>query len=720
MSVSTQPTLDLDGLEQYLASMAPKYPGMPIPELQAFRESEEGKNLVGWIRQKFQKCKDLRATEEKQWNINLAFYNGNQWVQFYTDTNGITGRLGLPVSARNKERQTINRIKPVVRTEMAKFTSQKPSASVVPATDDDDDIQAAEAAEQVWISTAERRHLDEEYSDAIFWMCITGNGFIKTTWDPELKDPDDEAAVGDVRYGSVDPYKIFVPDLKLKDLQAQPFIFHAYAKPVEWLELHYEEALGDKKLNPTCKEASSIQEEAFARPHGTDEKAFDSCMLYEFWIKPGQSKKLPEGGMVVMIDDIIVEIHNQGMPFEHGEYPFAHFGHIKREGFYRGSIIEDLIDLQRDYNKLRSQIAESRKKMAKPQLTAQKGAVTAAKITNEIGVLIEYKAGMQAPVPLALQNVPQYVLQEVDLILRDIEDISGQHEVSKGQTPAGVTAATAIAYLQESDDSFMLPSFKGVEYGFSYVARHTLLLFVEFVDTERLIKITGKNDTFSTELLSGANIKRGTDIRIEPGSSLPESKAARQAYIMDLMVNGFVDPQEGLDILQIGSMRKLIDNLKNDKRQAQRENIKFKRLTEEVISQYEQEWASGLADMGMGADPMSGQIMDPTGQPMQPPLIIPVNDWDNHEVHIEEHNRFRCSQEFEKLSPTIKEAIQSHVRMHQEYLATGAGAPMPIDMSGDIPMGEPEGPVDSGAGAEPSATPEMTPGGMEDAEQGLA
>lgn len=715
MSVSTQPTLaqgddELEALFRQISQ--PIRPGMPLEELIAFRESQEGKNLVGWVREKFNRCKDLRAREEKQWNINLAFYNGNQWVQFYTENApGLAGRLGVPVSARNRERQTINRIKPIVRTEIAKFTSQKPGATVIPATDEDDDILAAQAAEQVWISTSERRNLNEEYSDAIFWMCITGNGFIKTTWNEDLEDEDGNA-VGDVEYGSVDPYKIFVPDIKLKDLQKQPYIIHAYAKPLDWLELHYADELADKKLSPSCREASSIQEEAFARPRGDDEKAFDSCMVYEIWIKPGHTKKLPRGGMLVLIDDLIVEVYNEGIPFEHGDYPFAHFGHIKREGFYRGSIVEDLIDLQRDYNKLRSQVAESRKKMAKPQLLAQKGSISAAKITNEIGVVVEYKPGTQPPQPMPLQNVPQYVLQEVEFILRDMEDISGQHEVSKGQTPQGVTAATAIAYLQESDDSFMLPSFKAVEFGFATVARQTLLLFTQYVTEERRVKIIGKDDAYSTELLSGADIKRATDIRIEPGSSLPQSKAARQAFIMDLMTNGFVDPNEGLEMLQIGGTQKLIDSIKNDKRQAQRENIKFKRMTEEDFSLYEQEWTAGMQEMGAAVDAGGGFVDPISGQPLMPPLIIPVNDWDNHEVHIEEHNRFRRTQEFEVLSPTIKEAMQSHVLMHQQRLM---GDPMGMGMAGMPPTDEAgaEGAVDlsqSGGGIppeDPNAAPEV-------------
>ncbi len=713
MSVSTPP-ISATSLEQLYAAIG--QPAVVDPQVIIdFRKSDEGKQLTVWVKKKFTKCKSLRSKVEQQWNLNLAFYNGNQWVTMYGSNTTNAGRLGMPATAKNfKERQTINKIKPIVRTEMAKFMSQKPGASVVPATDEDEDILMAEAAEQVWESTYQRRLLDEEINDAVFWMCITGNGFIKTHWVSSLVDAA-SGQEGDIEYGSVDPYKMFFPDLKTKSIQAQPFIIHAYAKPLEWLMLNYADVIGDVKLKPSCAEAESISAESYAAMSTNNgEEAFDSCMMYELWVKPGQCPYLPKGGMVVMIDDFIVEYSGDGLPYDHGDYPFSHLTHIKTEGFYRTSIIDELINSQRDYNRLRSQIAESRKKMGKPQLTAPKGSISAAKITNEIGVVIEYKLGMAPPTPLPLQNMPQYIIEEVNLIKSDMEDISGQHEVSKGGTPPGVTAATAISFLQEADDSFILPSFKGVEAAYGSIARQTLQLCVQFWDVPRLIKVTGKDETFSTLLLSGSELSKATDIRIEPGSSLPQSKAARQAFIMDLMTNGFVDPNEGLDMLEIGGAKKLIDNIKNDKRQAQRENIKFKRLTDSTIMMYQQEF-----DMAMMQNGQAGATDPMTGLPLEPPLIIPVNSWDNHEVHIAEHDRFRRTQEFEVLSSGIKSAMQAHVEQHktmqQQVAVQQMIAQIPSDGSAPgqvMPGAQP--PVDPNAGsmgAGASPTPDFSNSG---------
>lgn len=673
----------------------PMSAGKSPEEVIAFRNSDRGKRFASWVHEKYKACQSLRSEEQQQWNLNLAMYNGQQWVNVLGKNSPDAGRLGLPLAVeRNREKQTINRIKPIIRTEHAKFISQRPSAQVLPASDEDEDIKAAESGQQIWRATYDRRDLAEELSDATWWMCVTGNGFVKTTWNPQIDDEQGQA-MGDIEFGSVSPYELFFPDLKIRKLQAQPYIIHAYAKPVEWLQLNYADVLDGEVIKPTCREEHSIRAASFASKTRNDEEKPTASMLYEVWIKPNQCALMPNGGMVVMIDNLIVDFSEDGLPYKHGEYPFTHFGHIKSDGFYYKSIIEDLIDLQRDYNKLRSQIAESRKKMAKPQILAQKGSIVASKMTNEIGLVVEYKAGTQPPNAMPLQNIPSYVLQEVDLILRDFEDVSGQHEISKGQTPAGVTAATAIAYLQESDDSFQLPSFKNFERGVGQIAKQTLQLVVQYWDLPRLVKVGGKDQVFSTELLSGADIRNATDIRVDEGSSLPESTAAQRALIMDLMVNGIItDYNEGLDMMQIGATKKLLDNVQNDKRQAQRENIKFGRMTEDELFQYETEWNQALEMNGIGEE----DIDPATGQPMMAPLYLPVNSYDTHEVHIEEHNRFRRTQAFEVLPDAVKALVEAHVEQHKAMMRNNALE----DMLSQIPSdGTTEGPSGTMEGEEP-------------------
>jgi hypothetical protein len=255
----------------------------------------------------------------------------------------------------------------------------------------------------------------------------------------------------------------------------------------------------------------------------------------------------------------------------------------------------------------------------------------------------------------------------------DMDDISGQHEVSKGQVPPGVTAATAISYLQEQDDTRLSTTIDSIEQGVEKLAHHVLSHVTQFWTVERMVKVAGEDGTWSAEMLKGSSLAGNTDIRVEAGSALPTSKAAKQAFIMDLMKMGFIPPEEGLRIMEIGGVQKLYDQLQIDQRAAQRENLKMANITEE---QYNQANMSAMI-----VNPETGQpepqLDEMTGEPIPPAPSIPVNTWDNHAVHIVAHNNYRKSQAFEKLAPHVKIEFERHVQLHMASIAAPYQGGMP-------------------------------------------
>jgi hypothetical protein len=304
--------------------------------------------------------------------------------------------------------------------------------------------------------------------------------------------------------------------------------------------------------------------------------------------------------------------------------------------------------------------------MAKPQLLAQKGSIVPSKITNEPGLVIEYKAGFAAPQPLQLSPLPQYYVDQQDRVLTDMEDIGGQHDVSRGNAPAGVTAGTAIAFLQEADNSYRTPQFQNIEDGYSRIAYQTIENFVQFVDIRRKIKTIGADGSFDTMLLTGADLKNGTDIRIQQGSSIGVSKAAQDARIMDMFGMGLIDQPLALRLLEVGGAQKILDMMQVAERKAQRENIKMKMLKPEEIMMAQQQFEMQQQMMQMQAME-SGAMMDEM-PPAEMPPIVPADDFDIHEKHIEVHNTFRMSQEYEILSPELKEQFDAHIKMHEMFL----------------------------------------------------
>lgn len=688
--------------------------------------------IVAWTLDQFQTIRNARMSTERQWYLNLAFYFGKQNVMMMKPqtgglTLGVSNRLWVPPAPYYRARPVINRIRPTIRHELSQLTNNKPNASIVPASAEDRDMYAAMAGEQIWENEYVEKKLKLVIRRAVWWTLTCGSGFIEAWWDPTLGpvDPMSGQPLGDICYKPETPFNIFAPDLREEEIESQPFIIHATTRSPEWVQINCPVAIDGTKVNPAASDGVEILDPSFMNLMGT--KSLDrqrSCLVLEVWIKPGTHPMFMQGAFFTVIGNKIVR-GQQGMPYSHGKYPFAKIDHIPGGKFYGTSSIEDLLPLQKEYNRTRGQIIEAKNRMAKPQLIAPRGSVDVSKITTEPGQVIQYTPGFDPPKPLPLQPLPNYVLEEIDRIKQDWDDISGQHDVSKGQVPPGVTAATAISYLQERDESRMSPTFDSLEEGIEKIARLALTYVHDYWSVQRTVRVTGADGSFDVMAFKGSDLGDNIDIRIESGSSLPTSKAARQAFIMDLMKMGFISPEKGLEVMEIGGIEKVYEQIQADQRQAQRENLRMSKVTPEDLQQYLEAWQQQeqAQMLGGGADQQVNQMtqaaVDPAGEPMvtdqmdmqqEAPPIVPVNTWDDHQTHIRYHNQFRKGQAFENLPDFVKQIFEQHVQMH--IAAMGAemitqnptlAAGLPPELMGM--MGQPEG--GQPGGAQPPSGPQQ-------------
>lgn len=639
--------------------------------------------LIASILEKFKQAKSDRCKAEKQWYLNLAFYFGRQNVIVQDSPGSLRSfKLFTPPAPYYRSRPIINRIQPLMRTEMSKMTAQKPSAFVVPVSSDERDMYAATAGEQIWDSQYRDKNFARILRRAVFWTSMTGNGLIKSYWD-ESKIDIVTNLMGDICFENVTPFHFFVPDLKEPEIEDQPYVIHAEMRDTSLLRKVY-----DLQINSSSED--EISETSFAdvmQVNSTKGKKDEKTLVTEFHFKPNVLDTLPDGGVVTIADNKVLSWY-PGM-YGHGQYPFSHIRHIETGKFYGDSTITSLIPLQREYNRTRGQIIEAKNRMAKPQLAAEIGSIDPNKVTSEPGQIILYRPGFNPPQPIPLQSIPQYVLEEQDRIIDDMNEIASQHSVSRGDTPSGVTAATAISFLQEQDESALSYSFTSIEECVEKIAHQTLCYVQEYWDTPRKVKIAGDDGAFDVMSFEGADIRGNTDIRVEAGSALPTSRAAKQAFIMDLMKMGFIDPQKGLEVMEIGGINKIYDSLQVDVRQAQRENLRMAAITDDLLMQDTQakiqklmqdpQMQAAMQQGLMSVDPETQQPVlktDSGPQPIEFPLIVPVNSWDNHRIHIERHNNYRKGQSFENLPDVAKNLFEQHVNAHISAIMVGAQGAM--------------------------------------------
>lgn len=706
------------------------------------------RSWISWVNDEYVKAKNARANFERQWYLNLAFTGGRQYVA-PMDIAGQGFRLTVPKAPPWRVRLVINKIRVAVRTECSKLTSSKPIPTVVPATGENEDYASAKVGEALVTTQFANEDFQETARSWVWWGVVCGTSFMKSHWDASCLDYDvqqlpdpakmfpqtmpngspvppeliqqaidaspelqqfmntPQPSKGKIKYEAVTPFHVYVPDLLSEKLEDQLFLIHVMTRDKYWVKRSFPDAYPGETM-PTCDSlsANTIMDSVSIITKNAGETQQNAVLVKEIWIKPYAHPDFPEGGMLTIIGDKVVQEFTK-WPCPFPEFPFYPFQGIPTGGFYRDSVVQDLIAPQKEYNRTRSQAIEIKNTGGKPHIIYAEGSLNPKMISSEPGQAIGYKYGYDKPQVLNGAEVPSSFSNEISMLTAEFDDISGQHDISRGDAPADVKSGTAISFLAEQDDTKLAYQIASIATAMQKIGTHHLSYITRYWEGDRLVKVVGRDSQYEALSWKQNALRGNTDVRIQDGSALPVSKAARTAQITEFMMNGWLPPEQGFEMLNMGGMDKVLDELLVDKRQAYRENLKMAQADPSMLMLL-------LSPApGPNGEPVPEPFVNPqTGQeiplnfdetPFTPQLPVPVNSWDNHEAHYEFHNQFRKTQEFEVLPDENKQLFELHIQMHMHALrsqmvsSTGAELtdnpnpepPMQVDEQGQ-PVGPPE------------------------------
>jgi hypothetical protein len=239
--------------------------------------------------------------------------------------------------------------------------------------------------------------------------------------------------------------------------------------------------------------------------------------------------------------------------------------------------------------------------------------------------------------------LPQYVLEEIQNIEQSIQEIAGQHEVSSAQVPPGVTAASAINLLLESDDTRLGPAVTDYEVQLGALGQKILKLAAHYYNDARTVRLVGDSGVWQIFDFRGSMLRNNTNVEVQAGSAFPQSKAAKQAAMQDLLTF-FVqsgNPPHGRQLAQflkdweVGGAERLIEDYTVDERQVDRENVR-----------------------------------------MQQAIPLNINAFDDDQAHIDGHQEFQKSDKYVQLGPNVQAIFSAHVQAHKQRLAQAQAAQM--------------------------------------------
>ena len=415
----------------------------------------------------------------------------------------------------------------------------------------------------------------------------------------------------------------------------------------------------------------------------------NSAVVKEYYQKP--NSEYPNGRMCVVANGRTLydgdnPYYVEGVDDSWNPYVEWRFEIVPGRAWGKG-LVEELIPINRRINAIDSLIILNRRTMAIPQWLLPDGCgVPNGYINGRPGLNIPYRpvgANGAKPEKTVPTPLPQQVYEERNQAVEDIKRLGTTNDVLEGVNPVGVYTAYQLQQLQENAVGSLAATFQRWEKSFEREETKKLLLISKRYkepreEFGRKLKIMNKDITdIDIEMFMGEDLRDNVNVRIEPGSSIPRSKAAEdallremvQSQVLDVVTNP-VNKREFMDKLGI----KGFDYQSSpDVKRAQWENSIIEAGDMESLIVQQSQPIPQIPQI----DPMTGQpVMDEiTGMPvmtgggMTPPQT--VLELDDHETHIIIHS---ARMKDPNIIGEMRQNYLNHIEEHLQFLKTGAQA----------------------------------------------
>jgi hypothetical protein len=212
-------------------------------------------------------------------------------------------------------------------------------------------------------------------------------------------------------------------------------------------------------------------------------------------VKTILKKKFPRGKVITILPDSQVLLQAVDNPYADGKFPYIRFVDTNVPGqFWGEGEVGPIIETQKMINKVGSTITDWCNRMSNGVwILDDDSGVNPAMLTNQVGLIISKKRGTEVkrePAP----NLPNELFEFYNLLNRLIDQQSGVHDTSRGRTPSGVTAGTAIESLQDADQTRIRLKERNLQAALVQLGYMVASRMLQFYTTPRVVRVTGAQE----------------------------------------------------------------------------------------------------------------------------------------------------------------------------------------------------------------------------------
>lgn len=461
-----------------------------------------------------------------------------------------------------------------------------PAPNVLPREMGDE--QDADSLSSIIPVVLERNKFEETYDKACWYKIKFGTAAYGIFWDQTM-----ENGLGDICVTRIDLLNLFWEPGK-DDLQDSADLFIVSLADEEAVKQRYPDQAED------ISGGSAVDVADYAHDDSVDTS--DKVVVIDWYYR----RMLEDGRTVVHLckfcgDAVLFASENDaqyaGGYYDHGMYPVVLDVLFPCEGQAAGfGYIDIAKDPQLYIDRLDADILLNADLCGMPRWMISESAGVSEREFADFTKRFVHVAGRlddDHVRQIKVEPISTHIVSHRQAKIEELKETSGNRDVSAGGTTSGVTAASAIAALQEAGNKLSRDALKGTYRAFTSICEICIELIRQFYDEARCFRIEGEDgrikyieysnvglvDQPLPAAYPGAENEVGFrreyrrpvfDISVKPQRSNPFNRVSQNELAKELYAGGFFDPSRAdqalaaLDLMDFEGKSKVVQRVQSN------------------------------------------------------------------------------------------------------------------------------------------------------------
>lgn len=360
-----------------------------------------------------------------------------------------------------------------------------PEPNVLPREQDDKPEAAILSA--IIPCILEQNHFESTYSDCMWQKLKTGTGVYKIVWDAGKLN-----GLGDIGIERVNLLNIYW-EPGVTDIQQSRYFFHTELYDKDILREQYPDLLRDKLKGQDLMSTKFLYDDTVK----TSDK---STVVEVYYHKTVGGKRVLH--YCKYVEDIVLyatenepEMAERGL-YDHGKYPYVFDTLFPIEGSPCGYGFVDLCkNPQTEIDLMKTAFLKNTMAGATPRyFSRQDGNVNEEEFLDLSNPLVHVVGNVDETYLRRIEHnsLDGAYINMLDHTIQELRETSGNTETSAGSSSGGVTAASAIAALQEASGKGSRDATKAAYRAYGQIVELCIELIRQFYDMPRQFRIVGQ------------------------------------------------------------------------------------------------------------------------------------------------------------------------------------------------------------------------------------